>query len=159
MIQTSNKNNENESSDVLLKRRGRKKSKPKNDIDIRNDIEKLNDFCVNSSPWSEKNVHLLLDQSSDDNPVVAGIKKDFQRFYYADDWENLKLWDEERKWFYTYKNKIDLFVKQSSEPKKEMLKLLKFSYEYDDDTRQFFEEEYINKFKPKEKKQRKKSSS
>ncbi len=99
------------------------------------DLGYLDDNCPNASPWTVKTANLLLEERETDNAIVTGIKSAFLRLYINQDEDGLSLWDRERKWFYKNKKKIDTFVKKEEDSKFAMLKLLKFSNEYDEDYR------------------------
>lgn len=112
-------------------------------IRIAADLEKLNQYCPNFAPWTEKSVFLLCDHSEKDKAIVSGIKESFLTFYKKNDWNSLSEWDQERKWFYKNKKKIDNFVKNEKDQSLSMLRLMKFSNIYDESYRNSFEETII----------------
>jgi len=104
------------------------------------DLEYLDKHCPNTSPWTIKTANALLEERETDNAIVAGIKSSFLKLYINQDEDGLSLWDSEKKWFYKNKKKIDAFVgiNNDGDPKLAMLKLLKFSNEYDESFRNEF---------------------
>lgn len=124
--------NENEKSKGAGRRQARKT--------IAADLEYLDKHCPNSSPWTIKTANSLLEERETDNAIISGIKSSFLRLYISQDEDGLSLWDKEKKWFYKNKKKIDAFVQMNNDgdPKAAMLKLLKFTDQYEEDYRSLF---------------------